>query len=104
MDNANSILLNRFFTRNTFKEVIDEGESSAYIAAIRRYIVDSANKTNDECISEIYQYLRKEYQNEYYYKNTLLNKLLLGVHSPRTTTALTEVPVAKSKADFIVIY
>ena len=51
MDNANSILLNRFFTRNTFKEVIDEGESSAYIAAIRRYIVDSANKTNDECIS-----------------------------------------------------
>lgn len=47
MDNANSILLNRFFTRNTFKEVIDEGESSAYIAAIRRYIVDSANKTND---------------------------------------------------------
>lgn len=103
MDNANSILLNRFFTRNTFKEVIDEGESSAYIAAIRRYIVDSANKTNDECISEIYQYLRKEYQNEYYYKNTLLNKLLLGVHSPRTTTALTEVPVAKSKADFILI-
>ena len=71
MDNANSILLNRFFTRNTFKEVIDEGESSAYIAAIRRYIVDSANKTNDECISEIYQYLRKEYQNEYYYRNLL---------------------------------
>ena len=103
MDNANSILLNRFFTRNTFKQVIDDGESPAYIAAIRRYIDDPTGKTNEECISEIYQHLKKEYQNEYYYKNTLLNKLLLGVHSPRTTTALTEVPVGNSKADFILI-
>ena len=59
VDNANSILLNRFFTRNTFKQVIDDGESSAYAAAIRRYIVDPANKKNDECISEIYHYLKK---------------------------------------------
>ena len=103
MDNANSILLNRFFTRNTFKQVIDEGTAPAYIAAIRRYIVDSTGKTNEECISEIYQHLKDEYQNEYFYKNTLLNKLLLGVHSPRTTTALTEVPVGNSKADFILI-
>lgn len=103
MNNTNSILLNRFFTRNTFKQVINEGESPAYIAAIHRYIVDSAEKTNKECISEIYQHLKKEYQNEYYYKNTLLNKLLLGIHSPRTTTALTEVPVGNSKADFILI-
>ncbi len=103
MDSANSILLNRFFTRNTFKQVIDDGESSTYIAAIRRYVVDFTEKTNGECISEVYQYLRKKYQNEYYYKNTLLNKLLLGIHSPRTTAALTEVPIANSKADFILI-
>ena len=103
MDSANSILLNRFFTRNTFKQVIDDGESPTYIAAIRRYVVDFKEKTNEECISEVYQYLRKKYQNEYYYKNTLLNKLLLGIHSPRTTAALTEVPIANSKADFILI-
>lgn len=103
MDTSNSIILNRFFTRSTFKQIIDDGESPAYTAAIRRYIVDYSDKTNGECISEIYQYLKNEYQNEYYYKNTLLNKLLLGVHSPRTTTALTEVPVGNSKADFILI-
>lgn len=103
MDSANSILLNRFFTRSTFQELINDGESPAYIAAIRRYIINYADKTNMECISEIYQHLKRDYQNEYYYKNTLLNKLLLGVHSPRTTTALTEVPVGNSKADFILI-
>ena len=47
--------------------------------------------------------MEKYYRNEYFYKNTLLNKLLLGVHSLNTTSALTEVPVGKSKADFILI-
>lgn len=29
--------------------------------------------------------------------------MLLGIHSPKTTIALTEVPIAGSKADFILI-
>ncbi|MED4448781.1 MAG: sce7726 family protein [Bacillota bacterium] len=58
---------------------------------------------NKQLVTELYEYLKKKYRNEYYYKNTLLNKLLLGRHSLNTTTALTEVPVKKSKADFILI-
>lgn len=100
---TSSVLLNRFFTRNTFKQLLSEGENSAYSAVIRRYVLNSTSMTNGECISEIYHYLKTDYQNEYYYKNTLLNKLLLGIHNPRTTTALTEVPVGDSKADFILI-
>lgn len=103
MNSANSILLNRFFTRNTFKQIVEEGESSTFVSTIHKYIPDFYKKTNEECIHEIYQYLKNEYQNEYYFKNTLLNKLLLGVHSTHTTTALTEFPVEKSKADFVLI-
>lgn len=103
MNQSNSLLLNRFFTRNTFKEIIHEGDNEAYRAAIKKYVKDYTNKTNLECIIVVYEYLRKEYQNEYFYKNTLLNKLLLGIHNPNTTTALTEVPIANSKADFILI-
>lgn len=103
MESTHSILVNRFFARNTFSQLIDEGRSSTYTAVVRRYVNDPENKTNMKCISEIYQFLKKQYQNEYYYKNTLLNKLLLGVHSLRTTTALTELPVGNSKADFILI-
>lgn len=47
--------------------------------------------------------MNKNHRNEYFYKNTLLNKLLLGVHKPTTTVALTEIPIAKSKADFVLI-
>ena len=70
---------------------------------IKRYINCNSKKTNSELVSEIYNILKNEYRNEYYYKNTLLNKLLLGVHSVNTTTALTEIPIAKSKADFVLI-
>jgi hypothetical protein len=103
MEAASNILLNRVFTRNTFKALIEEEKDDAYYAAIRRYVNDPEGKRHQEIICEIYQKLRNEYRNEYYYKNTLLNKLLLGVHKPTTTTALTEVQVNKSKADFVLI-
>lgn len=47
--------------------------------------------------------MSKNYRNEYFYQNTMLNKLLLGRHSLNTTTALTQIPIGKSKADFIMI-
>ena len=72
MELTNSILLNRFFTRNTFKQLLNEGESSAYSVVIRRYIVNDTSMTNGECISEIYHYLKTDYQNEYYNKKRLI--------------------------------
>lgn len=95
--------LNRFFTRNMLRHFIDRKEDRVYSSVVRRYIVDANEKNNGQLISEIYCELKKNYRNEYFYKNTLLNKLLLGVHSMNTTTALTEVSIAKSKADFILI-
>lgn len=103
MSKDNSILLNRVFTRNTLREIVESNYSDAYATAIRRYITDPLGKDNKQLLSEIYSVLKKEYRNEYYYKNTILNKLLLGVHKPTTTTALTEVSVGKSKADFVLI-
>lgn len=103
MNASNYLLLNRVFTRNTFKELIEKHTEETYVTAIKRYISDPEDKNNQQLISEIYQQLKTNYRNEYFYKNTILNKLLLGVHSPKTTTALTEVPVFKSKADLILI-
>lgn len=103
MSADNSILLNRVFTRNTLREIVESNYSDAYTTAVRRYVADSSGKNNKQLISEIYTVLKREYRNEYFYKNTILNKLLLGVHKPTTTTALTEVSIGKSKADFVLI-
>lgn len=95
--------LNRIFTRNMLRHFIDGKVDNVYSAVVRRYTSKPDQKNNRELISEIYCELKKNYHNEYFYKNTLLNKLLLGVHSVNTTTALTEMAIAKSKADFVLI-
>ena len=96
-------ILNRFFTRNTLRDCLIYGNSSTYEKTLKKYKIDIADKTNSQVMSEVYDIMKKHYRNEYFYKNTLLNKLLLGVHSINTTTALTELPIANSKADFLLI-
>ncbi|MFA8997982.1 sce7726 family protein [Clostridioides difficile] len=99
----NKSILNHIFTKNTFKNLINNTDNTLYSCVIKRYLKTFESKPNSELISEIYKFMNHEYRNEYFYKNTLLNKLLLGRHSLNTTTALTEVSISKSKADFILI-
>lgn len=77
--------------------------NSIYGTVVQRYVDDPEDKDNGTLISEVYRFMSKAYRNEYFYQNTLLNKLLLGKHSINTTTALTQIPISKSKADFILI-
>lgn len=100
---ANNLILNRLFTLATFQKLIEGYDSSLYSAIINKYIDKSEIDTNKDIITQIYNYLRRQYRNQYFYKNTILNKLLLGVHSINTTTALTEIPISTSKADFVLI-
>ena len=70
---------------------------------VKRYTIDPETKSNGSLISEIYAYLGKQQRNEYYYMNTLLNKLLDGIHNVNTTTALSQVHIGHSIADFVMI-
>jgi len=105
MSDGNTILT-RFFSQSMLHNFISETESSKELMQriVRKYCIPTDNgATNEQVISDIYHYIGKSYRNEYFYKNTLLNKLIINVHRVKTTTALTEVPIAKSKADFIMI-
>ncbi|WP_255993555.1 sce7726 family protein [Clostridium perfringens] len=99
----NNIILNRIFTKSTFNEILNNKKSDCYSNVIKTYLENFENKKNKELIKDLYKFMDKKYRNEYYFKNTLINKLLLGKYSLNTTTALTEVPINKSKADFILV-
>lgn len=99
----NDLVLNKLFTKYIFRDLIDKQTNSTYVSVVKRYIDDAEAKDNRTLISEIYEYMSRSYRNEYFYQNTLLNKLLIGKHSINTTTALTQIPIGKSKADFILI-
>lgn len=102
---GNNMILSRVFSQNTLKDSVASQVATPCIqTVVSRYnIRHDGTQTNREIFSQIYQYLDNHYRNEYYYKNTLLNKLIVNVHRLRTTAALTEVPIAKSKADFVMI-
>lgn len=50
-----------------------------------------------------FEILKKEYRNEYFYKNLIANKLLMGRHSLSTSTMLSEFRVGGNKADCVII-
>ena len=101
--NKNNFILNRLFTRNIFEKLLKYQTEKVYNSIILQYCSDDIEEKNIELLKNIYRYMSKNYRNEYFYQNTLFNKLLLGRHSLNTTVALTQVPIGKAKADFIMI-
>lgn len=97
------LVLKRFFSKAMLASLLSTSHSGTFDCVIKRYVKNPKGKTYDELISEIYSYIGKEYRTEYFYKNTLLNKLLFSKHDYKKTIALTELPINKSKADFVMI-
>lgn len=99
----NNTILNRFFTKSVVSDLIRSGSNSLYKKVVQRFIEEPENKSNGQIISEIYSLIGKENRNEYFYINTLINKLLVKKHNVNTTTALSQIWIGKSKADFVMI-
>jgi len=99
----NSRAINRVFTRGVISNLIEHGSSEVFDVVVQRHVSNPENKTHGQIISEIYSHLSKEHRNEYYYINTLLNKLLVGIHSVNSTTALSQVRIGGHIADFVMI-
>lgn len=97
------LILNRLFTHNVFLSLLRYERSRVYSAVVMKYIDNYNSKKNSEIFAEIYSFMSRNYRNEYFYKNTLLTKLLLHRHNLNTTVALTQIPIGTSKADFILI-
>ena len=99
----NSRAINRVFTRKVLTDLLSGTTNDVFDSVVKRYIDDPESKTHGQIFSEIYMCLGQENRNEYYYMNTLLNKLLVGKHSVNTTTALSQVHIGQHIADFVML-
>lgn len=99
----NNLVLNRVFSKNVILDCISQKENDCYITAVNKYSPKTKSCTNKAAVHSVYRYIEKLYRNEYYYKNTLLNKLILEKHDIKSTVALTELPIANSIADFVML-
>lgn len=98
-----NLILKRFFSKSMLHDLLSGKTNDVFECVIKRYITDPKGKSYSQLVSEIYAFLEKNYRSEYFYKNTMLNKLLIKRHDYRKTVVLSELPIGNSKADFIMI-
>ena len=100
----NSRAIHRIFTKGVFNDLLSCGRNDIFDYVVTRTIQEPENMTHGEIISEIYSHLGSEKRNQYYYMNTLLNRLLVSnKHNVNTTTALSQVRIDQHIADFVLI-
>lgn len=103
MNRCDDHILKKFFSKNTFNELWATGDSDIFDYTVHKYVDKPHDFSYAGLVGRIYQYMSRKYRSEYYYKNTLINRLIFSKHSPSNNIALTELPISESKADFIII-
>lgn len=92
------------FSSTSFARLLKYDDYSFINAKILRYdqdIIGKAIKTYADYIEYIYKELRKEYRNEYIYKNTLINDVLIKSYGLKNTVVINEFKVGNSVADIV---
>ncbi|KRK50532.1 sce7726 family protein [Companilactobacillus kimchii] len=98
------VLLNKIFTVNSLRKAVNNKNGDLYKETINSLSISNGEiKTNLDAIKNMYKYMYKSHRNEYFYKNTLINKILLGRHSVRTSTAIRELPISNNILDLLII-
>lgn len=92
--------VNRFFTWPFLRRLIRNENIPDYAAVVHAAIGNTSHVDNIAIVNALYRFMFERYRSEYFYQNTLFD-LLIDENYP--TTALTQVPIGKSKADFILI-
>ncbi len=105
MDNNQAVVLSRLFSSTVIRQLATCGTSPTLARLARLSDLDASKEESlGEYLERAYKRLSgSPLRDEYVYKNTLITKNLLGRHSLRTATVLSEFRVGTSKADLAII-
>lgn len=95
--------INCVFTEKVLSDLVMRNANDVFDCVAHEYVPDCEGKSVGDLYSEIYDYLYLGQRNEYFYQNTLLNRLLLAKHDPASTVAFRQLRIAMSIADFVMI-
>jgi len=94
------------FSTAILNEIVRFGESKTLKRIVREHSAAISNYL-DQTVADLYErayaHLYDGYRNEYVFKNVMANSILLGRHSPNTSTMLSEFRVGGSKADIVFV-
>ena len=97
----------RLFSSAVFREMARTGKSKTVAEIVRETGLESKIKLSEsvkKVFDVAFQILKKRGQrHEYIYKNAITRKILLGKHSLRTASMLSEFRIGTSKADLVIL-
>jgi len=97
----------RIFSSAVFKEMAKKGKSPLFSRLIHQsktYELVESTSTVADLFDGVFNLLKnKTYRHEYAYKAAITNKILLGTHSLKTASMLSEFRVGKNKADIVIL-
>ena len=92
------------FSSTSFSKLLKEDDYSFLNSRLKEYdnfLSNGKLTTYSDYLKFIYKELRKNYRNEYIYKNTLINELLLKRYGVKDTIVINEFRVGNSIADTV---
>lgn len=93
--------LSQLFSTSHFSKIIRSDDQKYIRKKIKKHF--SKVSTYNKVFNFLYSELQIKYRSEYFYKNALLNELLIKKYSLNTTTVLNEFSVGSSIADFVLL-
>ena len=91
--------IRKVFTWSFLRRLIRGENTAEYAAVVHAAIGDTCHVDNMAIVNALYRFMFSSYRSEYFYRNTLFNRLM----KDDTATALIQIPIGKAKADFILI-
>lgn len=95
--------LNHLFSSSSLDCMVRGEESRALRKAYDVCFPDGECRSRGDVVEESFRLMGRGYRNEYFFENTLVNKLLLGRYGLSSATALSQVPVGNCIADLVII-
>ncbi|MDM1783140.1 sce7726 family protein [Acinetobacter bereziniae] len=91
----------RAFNKNTFEEIL-EGDFS-YVQKIHKKYFDDQIKTIGQFYEISYQLLLKKHKNEYVFKNSIAQKIVIGKHKLSNVSLFNEFKVWNKYVDIVIV-
>ncbi|MFW1858666.1 sce7726 family protein [Acinetobacter defluvii] len=93
----------KLFTSNCLNAIANNDFSSIKKLKVDEIAEQFHAKTYQDLYEKSYAFLEKNYRNEYIYKNIIARKILIGHHSLKSSTMLSEFRVGTNKADLVLL-
>ncbi|RYC25344.1 hypothetical protein EU971_15375 [Yersinia pseudotuberculosis] len=87
------------FRRSFFTSLAKGEDVNHMFLAFKDLFINDGDARVRDVFDFFFNFLRKNYRNEYVYKTAIVNKIIFGRHSPKTSSSAIELPVNNSIVD-----